>query len=524
MTKLVRRLFLRFLQTATGSSLFYNVTAKLFSLPTDSSIQGAILQGSANNRLIPENLHRIWPYWVYHQFSPRSPYFVSPGIPVALNCTNRNWTTLADKVTVDPRGLITVPKGWSLDFWIANSAHIVSAAQLKSVTQHFDNSIVRTAYETDALSVHSDTFFAPLPPFEGLVCTQVKIKNKSEKQINLSFYFAVRPYNAEGLAPVDEIVYLTSNAFIVNNAPGPVFDRKPDNVVCVKFQDGDVSEHFNDWQMILQAQCPDHQASGFVEYKIALKAGEDASFSCKIPTEINMQLMSLWQKQLTEPQRQELTRKIAEIQQLSYEHLLPQTPQPKSTLSIPDKKLESLYLKNKMHLQNLPKSSKSIDDSPLQGLLSVYPLGSLSADDPGITDSLAKIEKRHMIQGIYFQGAGVVGFHVPWNLILAHIYLMRRDPRVSIIVDWLVAHASPTGCWPDSIHPVSLGGLSGDGHSRVAAELFVDLVEKMAETVYISRNAPTLESQPRNWPTENRQPTSGAVPIGLDAGSGYSIQ
>jgi hypothetical protein len=311
----IRRFFIWFLGSKPGRVFFLRLANSLFCLPLylDNKKNSRfyiewMLKGIASAKVIPYRLSRIWPFWVYKQLSPKSDgSFVNCSSFSMMNVTNRNWVNLSlpgvdERAYVDPRGLIMpFNDSWSLDFWLADASRVVTPASLKQVQQTLTDGkpCVKTEFYLDKLGVSSEIFYHVDDENKGTLFNRVVLENKVDEEVTFSFYFAVRPYNLEGLAPIDEIVYLTSNAFVVDDRLSVVFDQIPDNVVCINYDEGDVSEHFKDWEMILKTKCDKHLASAFVEYRIVLEPGQKKVFSAKMPAENCSKLRRYYEKTLS---------------------------------------------------------------------------------------------------------------------------------------------------------------------------------------------------------------------------------
>lgn len=363
----------KILETDTFSLLVFRLSNQLFVLPTIDThplrkkrYQQQLWQGLINNRIIPYYLHRTWPFWVYQQYLPSSPNFSVHSNPLSANNTSqRNWTALGhphseNSIIVDPKGLITpLPQTWSLDFWLANLSKLISSAQLSNIQQNFSpNSMsCNTECTLDGLSVNSEVLFKSLPKNENMVLNKVTLANTSKNKINFSFFFSIRPYNPEGLAPIKEIVFLTSNAFMIDHRLAAVFDTKPDNIVCLAFKDGDVSEIFNKWEMILNCSCSHNLASAFVEYKLSLAPNEKKTLTCKLPTKQATPLFKRFQKTASTQTKKKINTSVGNLNLLSYDiekdHLekeLEPLYKNSMTLDIPNTVLTKLWRQNKAHL------------------------------------------------------------------------------------------------------------------------------------------------------------------------------
>ncbi len=320
-------------------------------------------QSLLNKSVIPFHLKRIWPAWVYKQCLPKSPYFSLNENHLSLtNTSKRNWTVISapkskSKAVVDPNGLISKNlQSWSLDFWVSHNAKLVSPSYVHNIKQTFSTEppSIQTNFNIDPLSIASEVMSTPFPD-GNILLNAVTLNNTGDKALKLSFYFAIRPYNPLGISLINNINYLSQGTLMVNNKIGLVLDEKPDNIVCVSFKDGDVSEHSNDWAMILKSHCPDGLASAFVEYKLTLQAGQSKIFTCKIPETPNPYKNNA--KDLSTRRKKHLNTDIQNIKTLSFEneknhlsqHWTAYLPQ-KSTCVLPSTPLQSLFNKNITHL------------------------------------------------------------------------------------------------------------------------------------------------------------------------------
>jgi len=61
------------------------------------------------------------------------------------------------------------------------------------------------------------------------------------------------------------------------------------------------------------------------------------------------------------------------------------------------------------------------------------------------------------------------GLNAYLTLHISQVLLRAGDPRYIDLMDAVAALASPTGQWPEAIHPLTGGGCMGDGHHVWAA-------------------------------------------------------
>jgi hypothetical protein len=107
-------------------------------------------------------------------------------------------------------------------------------------------------------------------------------------------------------------------------------------------------------------------------------------------------------------------------------------------------------------------------------------IGSLVADYPLQLDEVGRRQFwrtadwlwhncRH--EGGFFQDIIHSGLNAYLTLALAQTFLRHGDDRFQGLIESVAQHASPTGHWPEAIHPRTGGGCMGDGqHAWAAAE------------------------------------------------------
>jgi hypothetical protein len=79
--------------------------------------------------------------------------------------------------------------------------------------------------------------------------------------------------------------------------------------------------------------------------------------------------------------------------------------------------------------------------------------------------------KHSFFGGGFFQNMIHSGINAYLTLHIAQVLLRAGDPRATDLIAAVAELASPTGQWPEAIHPRRLGGCMGDGqHVWAAAE------------------------------------------------------
>jgi hypothetical protein len=122
--------------------------------------------------------------------------------------------------------------------------------------------------------------------------------------------------------------------------------------------------------------------------------------------------------------------------------------------------------------QAMPASPYRRLDAGAIGSLAVgYPLQQCAPDDVRLLDTVEFLLANCFFKGGFFQDMIHSGINAYLTLHVAQVLLRAGDPRYLELMDTVAALASPTGQWPEAIHPRTLGGCMGDGqHSWAAAE------------------------------------------------------
>ncbi len=121
----------------------------------------------------------------------------------------------------------------------------------------------------------------------------------------------------------------------------------------------------------------------------------------------------------------------------------------------------------------IPASPKRRMDSGAVGsLVADYPLRLFPPADPRILKTAAYLTDHSMYGGGFFQNMIHSGINAYLTLHLAQVRLRAGDPEAAWgLIDCVASLASPTGQWPEAIHPRTGGGCMGDGqHIWAAAE------------------------------------------------------
>ncbi len=128
---------------------------------------------------------------------------------------------------------------------------------------------------------------------------------------------------------------------------------------------------------------------------------------------------------------------------------------------------------------------RRLDAGAIGSLVVGYPLMLWPADDPRLLDTVEYLLEACFLESAFFQDMIHSGFNAYLTLHVAQVLLRAGDPRWLGLIRAVADLASPTGQWPEAIHPHTRGGCMGDGQHGWAA----------AEWVMMIRNCFVLEEE-----------------------------
>ena len=119
---------------------------------------------------------------------------------------------------------------------------------------------------------------------------------------------------------------------------------------------------------------------------------------------------------------------------------------------------------------------RRLDAGAIGSLALGYPLQLCPADDPRLLDCVGFLMSRCFVNGAFYQDMIHSGLNAYLTLHAAQVLLRAGDPRHLELMDAVAGLASPTGHWPEAIHPLTGGGCMGDGHHIWAAAEWVLMI------------------------------------------------
>jgi GH15 family glucan-1,4-alpha-glucosidase len=117
---------------------------------------------------------------------------------------------------------------------------------------------------------------------------------------------------------------------------------------------------------------------------------------------------------------------------------------------------------------------RRMDSGAIGSIVAGYPLRLLPPQEARLLSTIEFLRDRCFVRGAFFQDMIHSGINAYLSLHIAEVLLRAGDMRFFEIVRVVAELASPTGQWPEAIHPRTSGGCMGDGqHSWAAAEWIV---------------------------------------------------
>ncbi|MFQ5507778.1 MAG: hypothetical protein ACE5FN_00420 [Leptospirillia bacterium] len=117
---------------------------------------------------------------------------------------------------------------------------------------------------------------------------------------------------------------------------------------------------------------------------------------------------------------------------------------------------------------------RRLDAGAIGSIAAGYPLQLFPADDARLLDLADYLLDDCFVRGGFFQDMIHSGINPYLTLHIAQVLLRAGDPRYLDLVERMAEMASPTGQWPEAIHPRTGGGCMGDGqHVWAAAEWLI---------------------------------------------------
>jgi len=154
---------------------------------------------------------------------------------------------------------------------------------------------------------------------------------------------------------------------------------------------------------------------------------------------------------------------------------------------------------------------RRLDAGAIGSIAVGYPTQLCAPDDARLLDTAEFLLANCFVGGGFFQDMIHSGINAYLTLHLAQVLLRADDPRYLTLMDTVAKLASPTGQWPEAIHPRTGGGCMGDGqHVWAAAEWAL-----MMRHCFVREESETLilcQGVPERWLDGSSPVTFGPAP------------
>jgi hypothetical protein len=135
--------------------------------------------------------------------------------------------------------------------------------------------------------------------------------------------------------------------------------------------------------------------------------------------------------------------------------------------------IEKAITKSKWPIENIIPAApdRRMDSGAIGSIVADYPTQLFAPGDARIMNTVEWLMAHSFFRGGFFQEMIHSGINAYLTLHVAQALLRAGDSRAHELIDAVARLASPTGQWPEAIHPRTLGGCMGDGqHVWAAAE------------------------------------------------------
>ena len=130
--------------------------------------------------------------------------------------------------------------------------------------------------------------------------------------------------------------------------------------------------------------------------------------------------------------------------------------------------------------QGIPASPyRRMDAGAVGSIVAGYPLDLMPATDPRLLGAVEYLLQECFVQGAFFQEMIHSGMNAYLTLQISQILLNAGDPRYADLLRRIAELASPTGQWPEAIHPGTKGGCMGDGHHAWASAEWILMMRRL---------------------------------------------
>lgn len=154
---------------------------------------------------------------------------------------------------------------------------------------------------------------------------------------------------------------------------------------------------------------------------------------------------------------------------------------------------------------------RRMDSAAVGSLTASYPLQIWPPDDPRLGATVEYLMEHCLVDDCFFLDIIHSGMNAYLTLTLAQVLLRKGDRRYLRLLRGVAGAASPTGQWPEAIHPHTRGGCMGDGqHAWASAEWVL-----MVRSLFVREEGASLilcSGVPQEWLDEQQPLSFGPTP------------
>jgi len=134
-------------------------------------------------------------------------------------------------------------------------------------------------------------------------------------------------------------------------------------------------------------------------------------------------------------------------------------------------------VRSKKGSQGIPASPhRRMDAGAIGSIAAGYPLQLFSSNNARLVNTAEFLFQECFFEGGFYQEISHSGINPYLTLHIAQFFLRAGDPRYFDLMNAIASLASPTGQWPEAIHPRTKGGCMGDGQHIWAAAEWVQMI------------------------------------------------
>lgn len=249
-----------------------------------------IVRGLLNFSILQMKRNWVFPFWVHRQLDPLSPSFIPRSQnPLLINITHRNWTMIGTpkgkhEAIVDPRGLLTpLPREWSIDVWLVTEQGVMFPSLSDNVEQQTvaSDPCLTTIFKFDGLELKIECFVGETNHGIDVVFSNIVVRNLNSKQSSGYICIAVRPFNPEGVAPINTVAFKSTRLLEIDDVVGVVFAKAPDWRRCSNDSHGDIADAIRKKgtgifknREVISSECKQGLAHAVAAYRFSLSQGE----------------------------------------------------------------------------------------------------------------------------------------------------------------------------------------------------------------------------------------------------------